>query len=407
MLHLSKEGKTLVELSGHLLFISFICYLIAVGFFGGAIRSPSSSHLPSTYNRPGTIAMFITLFGFFAQLGYFITRWIASDHAPLSNLFEFMTFFGMMLVGAFILLFMIYRTAVLGLFTLPIALLIIAYANMFPKDINPLVPSLRSYWLQIHVTTAAIGEAILSISFAASLIYLIKTIDQTKRNKQTWWMEFVMFCLICIVGFIACSTVFALTGYTSTFKWIDKHGIEQKGDHVLVYHLPAVIAPHQGELVTAAPFKPVIAVSPYINANKLNTVICSIISGMIIYWFIRLIARKRIGALLKPLTKHIHADLIDEISYRSVLIGFPIFTLGALIFAMIWAQIAWTKYWSWDPKEDWALITWLFYAVFLHLRLSRGWQGEKSAWLGVIGFAIIMFNLMIVNLVIVGLHSYA
>ena len=100
-------------------------------------------------------------------------------------------------------------------------------------------------------------------------------------------------------------------------------------------------------------------------------------------------------------------DFVDEISYRSVIIGFPVFTLGGLIFAMIWAQIAWSRPWGWDPKEVWALVTWLFYAAFLHLRLSKGWHGEKSAWLAVVGFAIIMFNLVAVNLVIAGLHSYA
>src|SRR5699024_11861650 len=61
---------------------------------------------------------------------------------------------------------------------------------------------------------------------------------------------------------------------------------------------------------------------------------------------------------------------------------------------------AWDRFWGWDPKEVWALITWFFYAAFLHLRLSRGWHGEKSSWLAVIGFAIIMFNLIVVNLVI-------
>ncbi|WP_176142372.1 cytochrome c biogenesis protein CcsA, partial [Halobacillus hunanensis] len=85
----------------------------------------------------------------------------------------------------------------------------------------------------------------------------------------------------------------------------------------------------------------------------------------------------------------------------------PIFTLGALIFAMIWAQEAWSRFWGWDPKEVWALITFFFYAAFLHLRLSRGWHGTKSAWLAVGGFAIIMFNLLAVNLIISGLHSYA
>ena len=64
-------------------------------------------------------------------------------------------------------------------------------------------------------------------------------------------------------------------------------------------------------------------------------------------------------------------------------------------------------FWGWDPKEVWALITWLFYAAVLHLRLSKGWHGEKSAWLAVIGFAIIMFNFIVVNLIIAGLHSYA
>ena len=98
---------------------------------------------------------------------------------------------------------------------------------------------------------------------------------------------------------------------------------------------------------------------------------------------------------------------MDEIGYRSVLIGFPVFTLGALIFAMIWAHEAWGRFWGWDPKEVWALITWLFYAAFLHLRLISWLGRRKSAWLAVIGFIIIMFNLIAVNLIIAGLHSYA
>ena len=173
------------------------------------------------------------------------------------------------------------------------------------------------------------------------------------------------------------------------------------------YTMPALIGPHEGELITEGAFEPLIEVPAIINAKKLNTVIWSIATGLVLYGLIRVIFRKRIGSMLKPFVKNINLDLVDEISYRSVLIGFPVFTLGALIFAMIWAQIAWTRFWGWDPKEVWALITWLFYAAFLHLRLSKGWHGEKSAWLAVIGFAIIMFNLVAVNLVIAGLHSYA
>ncbi len=394
-------------LSSDFLFMAFILYLIGTLLFGGAIRSNKAVSQTPKQNRWGKSGIVVTIIGFASQVVYFILRWIASGHAPVSNLFEFTTFFGMMLVGAFIVIYFIYRTAVLGLFALPIALLIIAYASMFPRDINPLVPSLRSYWLQIHVTTAATGEAILSISFAAGLIYLVKMTDQNKRGKQTFWLEAVMFGLISFLGFVIVTSIFAAMHYNAAFNWVDKNGTDLTGNDGLMYHLPAVFGPNEGTLQTHGVMKPWVLLPAYINAEKFNSFIWSIAAGVVIYIVTRLIIRKRIGELLKPLTKNIRDDLVDEISYRSVLIGFPVFTLGALIFAMIWAQIAWSKFWSWDPKEVWALVTWLFYAAFLHLRLSKGWHGEKSAWLAVIGFGIIMFNLIAVNLIIAGLHSYA
>src|SRR5699024_12680988 len=68
-----------------------------------------------------------------------------------------------------------------------------------------------------------------------------------------------------------------------------------------------------------------------------------------------------IAAVIKPLTKNANTQLMDEVGYRAVLIGFPVFSLGGLVFAMIWAHEAWSRFWGWDPKEVWALITWLFY----------------------------------------------
>jgi cytochrome c-type biogenesis protein CcsB len=127
----------------------------------------------------------------------------------------------------------------------------------------------------------------------------------------------------------------------------------------------------------------------------------------VLYGLIRVLARKRLSQILYPLARNLDEELLDEISYRAIAIGFPIFTLGGLIFAMIWAHQAWGRFWGWDPKEDWALITWLFYSAYLHLRLSRGWHGLKSSWLAVGGFIIIMINLIVINLVIAGLHSYA
>ncbi|PFN78820.1 cytochrome c-type biogenesis protein CcsB [Neobacillus bataviensis] len=393
----------MATISSNLLFIAFILYLIATLFYGGSIKSKNEKNEKAETNTWGKIAVLLTIIGFISQLGYFITRWIAAGHAPVSNMFEFTTFFGMALVGAFIVIYFIYRTTLLGLFTMPVAILVIAYASMFPREITPLIPALQSYWLHIHVTTAAMGEAILAISFAAGLIYLVKAIDQTKPNKQTFWLEIVMFALVTVLGFVAVSSIFSAMDYHEKFNWIDKHDNQVSVE----YTMPAITGPHDGELLTKNGFKPLVEMPAFINAKKSNTVIWSLIGGLILYGLIRSVLRKRIAAALKPLVKNIKLDFVDEISYRSVLIGFPVFTLGALIFAMIWAQMAWSRFWGWDPKEVWALITWLFYAAFLHLRLSKGWHGEKSAWLAVIGFVIIMFNLVAVNLVIAGLHSYA
>ncbi|MFS0635675.1 c-type cytochrome biogenesis protein CcsB [Mesobacillus foraminis] len=393
----------MAALSSNLLYTAFILYLIATAFFGGAIKAKKDGQRETGPNKWAAIAIIITIIGFIAQVGYFILRWIAAGHAPVSNLFEFTTFFGMALVGAFIAIYFIYKTPLLGVFTLPVAVLIIAYASMFPREISPLIPALQSDWLHIHVTTAALGEAILAISFAAGLIYLIKHVDQTVKSKSTLWLEVVMFGMVATLGFIIVSTAFSAAGYEAKFNYIDKNGAEAVYD----YQMPALVGPHEGQLAAKGKFEPMVETPAIINAKKLNTVIWSLGAGLILYGLLRLILRKRLAASLKPLVKNINLDLVDEISYRSVLIGFPVFTLGALIFAMIWAQIAWTRFWGWDPKEVWALITWLFYAAFLHLRLSKGWHGEKSAWLAVIGFIIIMFNLVAVNLVIAGLHSYA
>lgn len=393
----------MVTISSNLLYIAFILYLVATLFFGGAIKAKKEIGEKKVTNRWGKIAVFVTIVGFASQVGYFITRWIAAGHAPVSNLFEFTTFFGMCLVGAFIVIYFIYRTPLLGLFTMPVAILVIAYASMFPRDITPLIPALQSDWLHIHVTTAALGEAILAISFAAGLIYLVKAIDQSKASKRTFWLETVMFALVTTLGFVLVTTLFSSMDYKAEFNWIDKN--DQAA--TIEYTMPALTGPHEWELTTKGKFEPLVEMPALINAKKMNSVIWSLIGGFILYGLIRLILRKRISAALQPLVRNINLDFVDEISYRSVLIGFPVFTLGALIFAMIWAQIAWTRFWGWDPKEVWALITWLFYAAFLHLRLSKGWHGEKSAWLAVIGFVIIMFNLVAVNLVIAGLHSYA
>jgi len=98
---------------------------------------------------------------------------------------------------------------------------------------------------------------------------------------------------------------------------------------------------------------------------------------------------------------------IDRIIYTTIIIGYPIFTAGALIFGAIWAENAWGSYWSWDPKETWALVTWLVYTAFLHSRLVMKLKGRVSAIFSLVGFIFTIFTFWGVNYLLAGLHSYA
>lgn len=97
---------------------------------------------------------------------------------------------------------------------------------------------------------------------------------------------------------------------------------------------------------------------------------------------------------------------LDLVTYRAVAVGFPVFTLGALVFGAVWAKYAWGDYWTWDPKETWALITWIVYALFLHVRIVQGWKGRATAVIAVVGFLATLFTLFGVNYLLSGLHSY-
>jgi cytochrome c-type biogenesis protein CcsB len=98
-------------------------------------------------------------------------------------------------------------------------------------------------------------------------------------------------------------------------------------------------------------------------------------------------------------------SILDEINYKSIVIGFPMLTLG-IVTGAAWANYAWGSYWSWDPKETWSLITWFVYAAFLHARFTRDWRGRKAAILSIAGFSAVLFTYFGVNYLISGLHSY-
>jgi cytochrome c-type biogenesis protein CcsB len=217
-------------------------------------------------------------------------RWIESyqmgiGHAPMSNQYESVIFFGWTMALALIVLRLRFKTDVIVLVGLPIVFFTMGLSFLYDDTIKPLIPALQSNWLVAHVITCFLAYASFGVSFAAALLLLL-------ARGSDYWRN----------------------------------------------HLPSV-------------------------------------------------------------------QVLDEIVYRSVLVGFPLLTVG-IVTGAAWADYAWGTYWSWDPKETWSLITWLVYSAFLHARLARGWSGRRAALLSVLGFMAVMFTWFGVAYLLPGLHSY-
>jgi cytochrome c-type biogenesis protein CcsB len=114
------------------------------------------------------------------------------------------------------------------------------------------------------------------------------------------------------------------------------------------------------------------------------------------------IKSKRLGTLVRRLPS---LQVLDDLSYRALAWGFPLLTLG-IITGAVWAEYAWGRYWGWDPKETWSLITWLLYAALLHQRLTAGWRGRRAAIMAIVGFLAVLFTFLGVSFLLPGLHAY-
>ncbi|PTQ54636.1 MAG: Cytochrome c-type biogenesis protein CcsA/ResC [Hydrogenibacillus schlegelii] len=404
---------SMLQMASAALLVAFALYVVGtvLYFFSITGRMMRGAGGPVVHARRfGERGYLVVLVGWLFQLAFVVLRWIGSGHAPTSNMFEFMSFLAFSVVLAFLVVYRLYPIALLGLFTVPVAVVLIAYASVFSTQATPLIPALQSYWLYIHVTVAALGEGAFAVGFAAGLMYLLVAVRQDRRSLETALVETVLWAILSLVAFIVMTFAFRAAGHEVVFeRVVPDTGMKE----TTVYTLPALIKPHGAEKVTPGGLEPLFETPAWmrgVNAGrKFNTFVLSLLGGTVLYGLLRLAARERLGKRIQVWLQgaDLDLDLVDEISYRAIAIGFPIFTLGALVFAMIWAAEAWGRPWGWDPKETWAFITWLFYAAYLHLRLSVGWHGKKSAWLAVLGFVIVMTNLVVINLVLVGLHSYA
>ena len=155
-------------------------------------------------------------------------------------------------------------------------------------------------------------------------------------------------------------------------------------------------------------------ISPLLPALKSNWLIAHVITCFLGYAGFAISFGFSIMYFVKPLSPQSESifaklpswELIDELTYQMVVFGFLFLTIG-IITGAVWANSAWGKYWTWDPKETWSLITWLIYAIFMHLRIMRGWSGKSLAYISIIGFLAVLFTYFGVNYFLSGLHSYA
>ncbi len=238
--------------------------------------------------RPASIAAILQTVGFALHTAALIIRGIGAGRLPMTNQYEFATSFAWGLCLVCLIFVHRYQFRVLGTFATPVIFLIIGYAAMQSKDVRELMPALRSGWLGFHVSTAIIAYGAFGVSFAVSMIFLLR--ERMKDND-----------------------------------FLKKH-VPQK-------------------------------------------------------------------------------EKLDMISYRAVSLGL-LFLSFTIVTGAIWAERAWGTYWSWDPKETWSLVTWIIYAVYLHLRLRRGWKDRSAAIFAVIGFICVIFTYIGVNTFLPGVHSY-
>jgi cytochrome c-type biogenesis protein CcsB len=250
-------------------------------------------------------------------------RWISEGYFPLSNLYESLIFLSWGI--SFIHLIIEYKTQsrLIGAIATPLMFFLSGFSSLtLPTDMQkalPLVPSLQSNWLMMHVSMMMVSYATLILGSLLSILYLAFISFSGQKNQ-------------------------------------------------------VVIETSTGSISSA-------------SVSSASVVSSSIPSTSVAY--------SRLSLL----------QTVDIWSYRIIGLGFPFLTIG-IISGAVWANEAWGSYWSWDPKETWALITWLVFAIYLHSRLLKGWQGKQAAILGSCGFFVIWICYLGVNFLGKGLHSY-
>jgi cytochrome c-type biogenesis protein CcsB len=332
----------LIALQGWLDNASFAVLLVTMLLYWCGAAFPSAGLLPSL----GTTGMGIANLTMATLL---IARWIEAGYFPMSNLYESLFALAWGITTMHFVAERMSRSALVGVFTAPIAMGITAFAALSLPDTmqgsEPLVPALKSNWLMMHVSVMLLSYATLLVGALIAIAFLIVTRGQDVELKGS------------SIG-------------TGGFRSVKTNQVAKEPDDQLGTE-PAMASVAVGNGGTAVlQRQPSTKTVTHLSPQRLTL-----------------------------------ADTLDNISYRMIGLGFPLLTIG-IIAGAVWANEAWGSYWSWDPKETWALITWLVFAAYLHARITKGWQGRKPAILAATGFVVVWVCYLGVNLLGKGLHSY-
>ncbi|MGB3787141.1 MAG: c-type cytochrome biogenesis protein CcsB, partial [Phormidesmis sp.] len=307
-------------------------------------------------------------------------RWIEGGYFPLSNLYESLFFIAWGITAVHFAAEKMSDSRWIGAVTSPVAMAIAAFAALTLPDTmqvsEPLVPALKSNWLMMHVSVMLLSYAALMVGSLIAIAFLIVTRGQAVEIKGS------------SVG-------------TGGFR-DRKYKLKRATDSSLVVEGPLSENPVVNSAVES------LATEQIITARE------KVVSGSTAV----LAAPAKVETGAETVSEDVTAentastlsfqrltlaDTLDNISYRIIGLGFPLLTIG-IIAGAVWANEAWGSYWSWDPKETWALITWLVFAAYLHARITKGWQGRKPAILAASGFVVVWICYLGVNILGKGLH---
>ncbi len=347
--------------------------------------------------RAQLLGLVLASLGVAAHVAHEITRAMAQERLPLGNMFEFTS--AMALVGVLtglIYLQFIRKRPELNGFVLLAGTLVLASALLVYADPGPLMPILDTWWRALHVTTIAIAAGIFTAGFVFNGLHLLR--DTGERGVAAMQTAGATGST---VGAAYAGDLDQVADSNPGREDPDEQTPELQEEHDAAYRraLRAAIDPWKLALFTflgTSTVSWVFLATPTLDTATgvfqfLAVNVGMVAAALIARWFVPFLPA---------------AATLDGLAYRTIALGFLAWTFGVISGAM-WAEQSWGRFWGWDPKETAAFLTWIAYAAYLHARATRGTRGRGAAWIGLASFAVLMFTYYAVNLVFVGLHSYA